>query len=357
MSRLVHTSAPGSTLLLGEHAVLAGETALVCALDKRIFVTLQPRDDQSISINSELGHYQCPLSAFTQPKTKAQLQDQLKNSPAKFRFVLAAIQQASQVNNNKLQLGFDLTIRADFKATVGFGSSAAVSVAVLGALMRHTQQKQQEQQEINRNSLFNLAYQAIHAAQNNQGSGADVAASVYGGIVHYQPQLSSRHAQRQLRIQTLNPKFHYPHIHLIYSGYKTPTPIVIAHVAEQFKNKSNELMAIYQAIGQCTQQGLKALTNNTDVIEELTTLATAMTTQQALMTKLGVNNDTLQSIIDHLTTDSNIVAAKISGSGLGDCIIALSHTATPPLLTAEHAAQGIQYLPAAISPTGFCYDH
>ncbi|QGP53772.1 mevalonate kinase [Piscirickettsia salmonis] len=354
MSRLIHTSAPGSTLLLGEHAVLAGEAALVCALDKRIFVTLKPRNDQSISINSELGYYQCPLSLFTQPNTKAQLQDHLKHTPAKFRFVLAAIQQASQVNNNRLQLGFDLTIRADFKATVGFGSSAAVTVAVLGALLCHTQQKQQE---VSLNLLFNLAYQAIRAAQNNQGSGADVAASVYGGLVHYQPQLSSPHAQLQQHIQTLKPKFHYPHIHLIYSGYKTPTPVVIAHVTEQFKNKPNELTAIYQAIAQCTQQGLKALSNNADMIKGLTTLATAMTTQQALMTKLGVNNDTLQSIIDHLTTDRNIFAAKISGSGLGDCIIALSHTATPPRLTAEHAAQGIQYLPAAICPTGFCYDH
>nr|WP_231117417.1 hypothetical protein [Piscirickettsia salmonis] len=34
----------------------------------------------------------------------------------------------------------------------------------------------------------------MRAAQNNQGSGADVAASVYGGV-HYQPQLSFTHTQ------------------------------------------------------------------------------------------------------------------------------------------------------------------
>ena len=45
-------SAPGSLMLLGEHAVLHGKPALVGALDKRITVTLTPMRHDRIEIIS-----------------------------------------------------------------------------------------------------------------------------------------------------------------------------------------------------------------------------------------------------------------------------------------------------------------
>ncbi|ODN43638.1 mevalonate kinase family protein [Piscirickettsia litoralis] len=320
MSVLIKASAPGSSILLGEHAVLAGKPALVCALDKRISVSLETRDDQQIIINSELGHYQSTL-------------DQLENQ-SEFRFVLAAVQQIK----NSLKFGFNLDIQADFKATVGFGSSAAVTVATLGVLLRYSEQ------ELKLELLFKLARNAILLAQNNRGSGADVAASVYGGIVHY-----------QTKPLILSPiKTNYPYIHLIYSGNKTATPNVLAQVAKNFEDKPDELNHIYQAIGQCSEQGLNSLISQQGW-PNLIELATAMTSQQKLMSKLGVNTEKLQHIIDHLNNDPNILAAKISGSGLGDCIIALSQTADTPQLTTVQEQQGIEYLPAIICPTGFTF--
>ena len=50
-------SAPGSLMLMGEHAVLHGKKALVCAIDQRISVSLTPREDARISIVSALGEY------------------------------------------------------------------------------------------------------------------------------------------------------------------------------------------------------------------------------------------------------------------------------------------------------------
>ena len=47
-------TAPGSLMLLGEHAVLAGKSALVCAVNKRMRITLTPNASQIVTIN-EIG--------------------------------------------------------------------------------------------------------------------------------------------------------------------------------------------------------------------------------------------------------------------------------------------------------------
>ncbi len=47
---------------------------------------------------------------------------------------------------------------------------------------------------------------------------------------------------------------------------------------------------------------------------------------QKLMTQLGVNDDTLESIINDLNGCLDIHAAKISGSGLGDCVLGIGKT-------------------------------
>jgi len=157
----VTTSAPGSLMLLGEHAVLHGHRALVCAINRRITVHLSPLLDGSVRIVSSLGDYQCPLS-------------DLLDHPS-FRFVLQAIRQ----HLGKITSGFELRIESGFSAEIGFGSSAAVTVATHAALM-HWRVGEPPKPE----TLFDQSLKTIHAVQGS-GSGSDLAASVFGGIVGY----------------------------------------------------------------------------------------------------------------------------------------------------------------------------
>ena len=57
----IRVSAPGSIMLMGEHAVLFGHRAIACAVDKRMHVVLQPRTDRRVIIESALAHYQSSL--------------------------------------------------------------------------------------------------------------------------------------------------------------------------------------------------------------------------------------------------------------------------------------------------------
>ena len=51
-------------MVLGEYAVLENTPALVAAIDKRLTVSLMPRQDQKIEIISALGKYESILKDF-----------------------------------------------------------------------------------------------------------------------------------------------------------------------------------------------------------------------------------------------------------------------------------------------------
>lgn len=280
----VRSSAPGSLMLLGEYAVLQHKPALVMATDKRVTVTLTPRDDQRICIDSaELGRYETNLTALIIEKP--------------MQFSLAAIEEYRL----ELKTGFDLRIDSEIKSTMGLGSSAAVTVATLAALQAALQKHQTAHE------LIQLARQVILRVQG-RGSGADAAAAVLGGIVHYQTE------------PFVAEKFSLTHpFTTLYVGYKTPTPIAIDAVSARFKERQGLYAALMNAIGECAAAGVAALSR-----EDWEHLGKLMSTQQALLVALGVSNADLNALITQLMSEPCMLGAKISGSGLGDCVIGLS---------------------------------
>lgn len=279
---VINTSAPGSVMLMGEHAVLFGHRALVLAVDKRMHITLTPRCDCQVIIHSALGSGQGTL-------------EQLPDVPA-LDFVLQCIRSQQAC----LPGGFELQIRAEFSHTVGLGSSAAVCVALLHALRRYAGTADDPA------ALFAQALAVIHQVQG-RGSGADVAASVYGAVVGYslQPDTIRQHPC-QLPVS------------LYYAGYKTRTAVVLARVAQQSQHAPELYQQLYQLMHQVTVQAEQAL-----LAQDLRGLGRLMNLYQGLLDALGVNDQTLADMVYRLRADSAVLGAKISGSGLGDCVIAL----------------------------------
>ncbi len=279
-------SAPGSLMLLGEHAVLHGQPALVCAIDKRMNVTLTPRDDTVIEINSALGEYKTDLSQLA--------------VAAPFEFVLTAIKKF----HGHFNQGFTLNIESEFSDTMGLGSSAAVTAASLFVLNKWLD---------TRFSLQQLVVHGRDIVRDVQGkaSGADIAASIYGGVVYY-----FSDPVRVEKQEILMP------LHAIYSGYKTKTATVIAAVEKKFAAQQDKFADICAAIGDCTRDGLSAIK-----LRDMKELGCIMNKQQEYMQELGVSNHLLDGMVQDLREQNNISGAKISGSGLGDCVIALGELA------------------------------
>ncbi len=279
---VIKVTAPGSIMLMGEHAVLLGHRAIACAVDKKIQVSLIPRSDNVVVIRSALADYQADLEHLP--------------ADSRLSFVIFAIRQVSA----SLSSGFELDIHSEFSHTVGLGSSAAVTAAVVKALSVYLKEKLPLRQ------LFERALAVIHGVQG-RGSGTDLAASVYGGLIGY--------TVKPPQISALNG---LPPISLFYAGYKTKTPDVLARVAEHTKAFPDLYSSLYQLMNDTTVKAEDAIQK-----QNWGELGLLMNVYQGLMDALGVNDATLSDIVYSLRRSDVIMGAKISGSGLGDCVIAL----------------------------------
>ena len=270
-------------MLMGEHAVLRGHPAIVCAINKRMKVTLTPREDKAVLMHSALGEHETTL-------------DELAPNES-FRFVLGAIRSCRE----GLDQGFELEIRSEMSHQMGLGSSAAVTVAVLAALAG-AQGKTPEP-----GCLLDCGAKIIRKVQGGVGSGADVAASTYGGCLRFFAE-----SQDVVKLSTT------PQLTVLYSGSKTPTPEVIAIVEENRKKQPKLYDELDQLIGDVVRQAFEAAANG-----DWAAMGELMNINQGLMDALGVNNAKLAELVYALREDPGIQGSKISGSGLGDCVVGL----------------------------------
>ncbi len=271
-------------MLLGEHAVLRGKHSLVCAINRRITVHLLPTGNDSVEIRSDLGNYQSPLADLVEHPS--------------LKFVLQAIKQ----HREQLPSGFRLMIESEFSADIGFGSSAAVTVAMHTALMQWIKGKVPEHKE-----LFFQSLETVHAVQG-RGSGADLSASIFGGCVDY----------------SMIPEFHPVEITVpltaVYCGYKTPTPEVIRKVDQLCAEAPEKYDRIYSEIDTSVGEAVSSLRK-----ADFSNFGECLNHNQQLMDEMGVNTPELQEIVSALQVAPGIFGAKISGSGLGDCAVGIGY--------------------------------
>lgn len=303
MSTSFTASAPGSLMLFGEHAVLRGRLALVCAVDRRVKVRLTPRSDRQVEIVSSLGRLAMTLDLI---------------GPAEpFRFVTTAIKR----RKSSLPAGFDLAIHSDFSHTVGLGSSAAVTVATLAALNAWTGARQSPRE------LFDEGLRVVRDVQG-LGSGADVAASVFGGGVRF----------RSHPVEITSLPGDHP-LTVVYSGYKRPTVEVVRLVNKAEAADPALFQSVFDLMGACSEQAAAAIAK-----ADWPAVGRQLNVAHGLLDAIGVSDATLSAIAFALRADPGILGAKISGSGLGDCVIGLGR--------AKRTDWPYEVLPVQMSPAG-----
>lgn len=305
----ITASAPGSVMITGEHAVVYGHPAIVCAIEQRVTVRLKTLDVPELQITSEIA-----------PPAQIALQDLPVEGPYRF------VSQAVALYRDHLSAGIALEITSQIDPTLGLGSSAAVTIATLGALKQLT------------NGTVDLHAQALGIVRTIQGrgSGADLAASLHGGMIAYQlPAEMTSGVPGADQHATCRPLPSPPQLSLRYAGYKTPTAEVLATIAAQMRGNEARFDRLYARMGRCAQATTDAaLARDWDSFSEL------LQDYQVLMQDLGVSDPTLDQIITEAMVTPGVRAAKISGSGLGDCVVALGDVA-PGFRAAPLAVKGL----------------
>ena len=144
-------SAPGKLFLIGEYAVLHGHPAIVAAVDRRVTGRFIPG-----------GAPATPLVKSIVESVRSYLLEDGGTPP----------DGAPLLDSSAL---------ASETGKLGLGSSAAVAAAGVGALLDAAGCDLEYTQTL----ALMLAHRAHRAAQGGRGSGADVAAAIYGGILSY----------------------------------------------------------------------------------------------------------------------------------------------------------------------------
>lgn len=275
-------SAPASARLMGEHVVLRGGPALSFALTPRMTVAVSIRKDASVCLESKFGFEECSLTNLT-----------LQGSHS---FMKAAIQECLHFMTS----GVNLKVVSDFEHTVGLGSSAAITVATLGVL------QQCFLGAIDKGRSVKMAQHAIRAVQG-EASGLDAAASVYGGVVYFYAEgcLSTR-------ISDTLP------LYLSYSGMKTPTKEVIALIRKKEEEEPDVVHSLFSVINYLTQKAARAIKS-----DDMMTFGACLNEAHGCMVALGLENRSLASLRGEFLSDEKVLGCKISGSGLGDCVVLL----------------------------------
>jgi len=164
-------------MVAGEFAVLLPHHHLaVTAVNRFVYATIKETNERTLTLE-EYGLNQLRWD-FTNKKIEIQSDDE------RLSFVKKAMEVTCRyLAENGVEISpFHLAVRSELDdqngIKYGLGSSAAVVVAVVTAIFARFRRKE------DKDTIFKLAALA-HVSIQGSGSGADVAASVYGGVLQY----------------------------------------------------------------------------------------------------------------------------------------------------------------------------
>lgn len=290
MLKRITVSAPGKLILFGEHAVVYGKPCIVTSVEQRVQVEASFNGVNELVINAP----QMGIRNYVKKLKDLGSQEM----PKQVAFIEALVRRFAQKYG--LKRGLNITTKADFSHTVGFGSSSAVTIAAAYALKSLYQVKLEDKK------MFDLCFQAVLDIQG-VGSGFDLAAALWGGTLFY---------TRGAKVVKSLDISHLP-ILVGYSGIKADTPTLVRQVAELKYKKPKLVNSVFNKIENIVIKANKAL-----ICQDWPEVGKLMQQNQKLLEALGVSTNKLEKLIK-ASIKAGAYGAKLSGAGGGDCIIAL----------------------------------
>ncbi len=295
-------SAPGKIILLGEHFVIYGARAILCAIDRRVSISAETIPQRTITIESEIGKL----------SIKHDIEPTELDSPLRPLYHLA--REITKKYNHKG--GIAIKVKSDIPAGVGLGSSSACCVAGAAAISALFE-------EPDRQSILRLAVEAEKTIHQNT-SGADCAVCTHGGVIEFKSDKFTK--------MDIVPDFK---IAIVNSEIEHSTGDIVSHVKQFKKNNKRQFSEMLNKEDKLVNDALLLIKKN-----DLAGLGRIMTENQLLLDMLGISNQTLKMIIRIANEIS--FGAKITGAGGGGCIIALNnHTKIGKIIDHFHK-EGIE---------------
>lgn len=273
---MISCSAPGKVYLFGEHAVVYEKTAIACAVELRTRVRAEHSD--SIIIKSQIGSTGIDFE--------------------KHPYISSVIEKMRKIKRIE---GVFLEVDSDIPVGSGLGSSAAVTIACIGAL----------------NELFGYGLSLEEIAKTGheiersvQGAASptDTYVSTFGGVV-----VVTSSERRKLRIPDCG-------IVIGDTGIFSSTKELVANVRKLCKNYPELIEPLMDSIGKISEKGESLV-----MAGDYPSIGRLMNVNQGLLDALGVNILELSRLI-YSARKAGAFGAKITGAGGGGCMVALTAT-------------------------------
>lgn len=336
--------APGKLMLSGEWSVLEpGHVCLVGGFDRYVYCEFEEDDKitlnfpdlklnnleavyegEKIKITSELSEVDRArtLLATTAIETALHFLESLERETPNFNLLTDSVEHG-------------LTLKDGSVAKTGLGTSAAVTVSIIGAFLKNLgfDLAGKETQDL----IFKLSAMSHYVAQGKMGSGFDIAACTYGGALRYtrfdadwlKSTLDSGKSMAEianlewpgLKIEPLTlPK--NMHITAAFCGVSASTKVLIPQI-NAFKTASPEAYKeLIEMMHQTTQKLIAAIeSNQPDFIVSLFEANRMVLQQLGELSGVALETPELKKMLD-LAVEQG-AAAKFSGAGGGDSVFAV----------------------------------
>ncbi len=190
---MITVSVPGKIHLMGEHAVVYGRPALLSAINRRLSVSIETSESFKVIASEPSGYV---------------------------RYAAELVAKEYKLSLPKIKI----TIVSDIPAGYHLGSSAAVAVGTVGAMMYHIKKVW------NPAAINQLAYE-VEKKQHGNPSGGDNTTVTMGGLIWYRKELEFLKSIWQLPFR---PPVRLNHFSLIDTGRpKENTGEMVAFVKSQ----------------------------------------------------------------------------------------------------------------------------
>ncbi|MEO5813492.1 MAG: hypothetical protein ABIU96_00555 [Rhodanobacter sp.] len=335
----VVASAPGKLVLTGEYAVLEGAPAIVLALDRRARVVLRDNAGTGYVIDApDLGFHD----------VSGHLDDQqhfcwsgVSGFDAKRLALVASVLESATLDG--VLPGFHAVLdthalfsSADAKRKLGLGSSAALAVALAGAICARAGRRVPAAERL---------IAAHRRMQGGRGSGLDIAASLTGGAIVYrlrdeQPQITPVRWPDGLLFAC------------VWSGKAASTGVFLRDLAVWRERAPARYTALLGELALCADAAAEAFAGNMSGA-----LLEAIAAYAAGLERLGA-----ASGLDIVSAEHRVLATiaagcgviyKTCGAGGGDIGIALGADAERLRAFRQRVVQaGLQTLDVQLEPHG-----
>ena len=267
---IIRYSSPGKVILSGEHAVVYGKPAVVCAIDKRLSITFTP--SSKTQYNDDIF-----------PILEKSVIDFLSSKKEKFKIKT-----------------YSYSVESSIPIGRGLGSSAAYCACISAGLLELFTGKVWDSTEVNM-----CAYQMEKYFHKN-ASGVDTSTSIMGGLIYYRKEFEFLKTISSLAIKF--PKNIIEHLVLIDTGKpEESSGEIIQTVGKLFNAKGSNTELIMNEIEKTTKRLVVSIMKEDGIL-----FKDAIVQNELLLEAIQIVSQSTKKL---LKTLSNKGVGKVTGAG------------------------------------------